>query len=156
MASKELVPRHVHRALAYVRLLNQQGVDPSLEDVNQFACTRAPEGDRREFAVTAAMGLLGLPLSTRPAEPVTGYMLSVGWAEAPDDRIHLTTLGHAVLRGLDLDTELGAPTDPEDAVADVVLEPDDALALVRLTRVMARAGAGLLADPYFKRNMSSG
>lgn len=150
MAPKELVPHHVYRALAYVRLLNQQGIDPSGEDVNKFACTRAPEGDRREFTAAAAMGLLGLAFSTRPAGPVTGYMVSVGWAAALDDRVHLTALGHAVLRGLDLDTELGGPADPEDAVADVVLEPDDALALVRLTRVMARAGAGLLADPYFK------
>ena len=149
MPPKELVPRHVHRALAYVRLLNQLGIGPSLDDVNRFACTPAPRGDRRELDISM-LGFLSLGTSMRPAEPVTGYMLRVGWAEAADDHIHLTTLGYAVLRGLDLDTQDGEFAEPGDAVADVVLEPDDVLALVRLTRVMAGAGAGLLADPYFK------
>jgi hypothetical protein len=149
MAPKELVPHHVHRALAYVRLLNQQGIDPSLGDVNRFACTSVPRGDHREFD-GFMLGLMRLGTSMRPAEPVAGYLLGVGWAEVADDHVHLTTLGHTVLRGLDLDTQDEEFAGPEGAVADVVLEPDDVLAPVRLTRVMAGAGAGLLADPYFK------
>lgn len=150
MASKELVPSHVHRALTYIRMLNQQGIDPSCEDIDRFVCNPAPRGARRVFSEAALVAEEELAFSTQPAEPVAHYMLSVGWAEAPDDHVHLTALGHAVLRGLQLDTPLGAPADPDDALTDLVLEPNDTLALVRLTRVMANAGAGLLADPYFR------
>jgi hypothetical protein len=150
MASKELVPRHVQRALTYLRLLNGQGIDPSREDIDRFACNSAPRGSRRVFSAAALVDPDEPALATEPAEPVTDYMLIVGWAEASNDHVHLTMLGHAVLRGLDLDAPLGASADRNDVVTDVTLEPTDALALVRLTRVMASAGAGLLADPYFK------
>jgi hypothetical protein len=142
----DLVPEHVERALTYVHLLNGCGLDPSRSRVEDFARTQPPAGPRR--ALLPESWLVGIGVA-RPAEPVVGYLTAMGWADiipGPAENVHLTPLGEAFLLGLE--PHDGAEADT--AVADVVLEPQDPLVYVHLTRYLAQAGAGMLVDPYFK------
>lgn len=151
----ELVPEHVHRALAYVRLLNDRGIDPEWAHVEAFARTEVPKGVGYEeyspFIGAASVAFWGKrERKIRDAEPVLEYLKSMGWiatSERPDSGVHLTKLGRALLQGLEAETPLELP---DSNVADVVLEPTDPLAWVNLTRVVANARAGLLVDAYFK------
>ncbi|TKA00499.1 hypothetical protein [Actinacidiphila oryziradicis] len=59
----------------------------------------------------------------------------------------LTELGKGVLRSADDGYEHSSP---DHLVADVALHPEDPLLYTALTRRFAKAGAGLLVDPYFK------
>lgn len=144
----ELVQEHVRRALTYLRMLNDQGVEPTREQVENFASSPGPQGAVYESAlfsqVSGVMSVLARQRKVSDAEPVVGYVLRMQWvAEPTDGLLRLTDLGQVLLRGL----ETEAPT---SIVADVVLEPTDPLVWVSLTRVAASAGKGLLVDAYFK------
>jgi hypothetical protein len=148
----DLVSPHVHRALAYLRLLNDRGIDPAREHLEAFACEPSPQDAvyQTSFLNVAAFGQWLREQKTRNAEPVVDYLVRMGWVELsaePEGRVHLTDLGQVVLLGL------GAEGPAEQIlpnVADVVLEPTDPMAWVHLTRVVANAGAGMLVDGYFK------
>ena len=149
----ELVQEHVRRALAYLRLLNEQGVDPTRGHLEAFAASPGPEGAVYQSGlvgpIASAMLELTRPQRIREAEPVVDYLLRLEWAQetsAASGRLHLTNLGRALLRGL----ETEAPALPPASVADIVLEPTDPLAWVNLTRIAANAGAGMIVDAYFK------
>lgn len=139
------MPVHVHRALAYLCLLAEQGQSPDQGSLDAFAAKRAPRLAWRQ-PVTAAVGeALGNAFSSpMPPDPVTDYLTQVGWATVEDDMVMITALGEAVLRGLD------ARLIEEPEVADVALAPDEPLAWVHLSRTFGEAGAGMLVDAYFK------
>lgn len=149
----ELVQEHVRRALAYLRLLNDQGVDPAREHVETFASSPGPRDAVYESAlftpISSAMLDLTRPRKVRDAEPVVDFLLRLEWVQEPESKsghLRLTDLGRTLLRGL----EAEAPALPQPTVADIVLEPTDPLAWVHLTRVVASAGPGMLVDAYFK------
>jgi len=151
----ELVPEHVHRALAYIRLLNDRGIDPEWEHVEAFASTEVPKGvGYEEYSPVFGRASIGLWVvqqrKVRDADPVLAYLEAMGWiaaSENSDCRVHLTNVGRVLLEGLEAEAPLEVP---DSSVADVVLEPTDPLAWVSLTRVVANARAGLLVDAYFK------
>jgi hypothetical protein len=149
----ELIQEHIRRVLTYLRLLNDQGFDPSREHLEKFAQNPVPQSAVFQSALFASAGAvfdLVQPRKIRDAEPVVEYLLRLEWVHESaglSGHLRLTDLGRILLRGL----ETEAPTDlPEPTVADVVLEPTDPLAWVNLTRVTANAGAGMLVDAYFK------
>ncbi|MBE8519426.1 hypothetical protein ILP97_18255 [Amycolatopsis sp. H6(2020)] len=144
----ELVSPHVHRALAYLRLLNDNGTDPLREDLDSYAVSPGPKNAEYGAPFLGASALAFFQQVIRDAEPVVKYLVKMGWATlSQDDRVQLTDLGRIVLFGLGQE----GPTEPQlPAVADVMLEPTDPLAWVNLTRVVAAAGEGLLVDAFFK------
>lgn len=146
----ELVSEHVHRALAYLRLLNDNGVDPLRSRLEAFALDRGPRDVEYQASVFsdsfARLCRCRREKFAMPSRSST-YLCRMGWADLSNDRLHLTDLGRVVLFGLGQEGPL-TPAGPD--VADVVLEPTDPLAWVSLTRVVAAAGAGMLVDAYFK------
>lgn len=145
----ELVPEHVVRALVYVRLLNDRNVEPPRDRVDDFARTPPPEGPRSALSVALTSSWMSAMRSVYYAAPVVDYWLKVGWAEivpGPGEHVRLTQLGQAVALGLEHQEDAA----PGKTVTDVVLEPEDPLVYVHLTRQLAQAGAGMLVDPYFK------
>lgn len=149
----ELVSAHVHRALAYLRLLNDNNIDPLQADLDSFAVSPSPKAAEYGAAFFAPSALSFFQQTVREAEPVVKYLVKMRWARLTGDgRVQLTDLGRAVLVGLGQE----GPTEPQlPAVADVVLEPTDPLAWVNLTRVVAGAGEGLLVDAFFKPDFVS-
>lgn len=148
----ELVQEHVRRALCYLRLLNDQGVNPEREHLEKFVSSPGPQDAVYQplfGTISSAMFQLTRSQKIRDAEPVVDYLLRLDWAQetgASTGRLRLTDLGRALLRGL----ETEAPALPPSTVTDIVLEPTDPLTWVNLTRVAANAGAGMLVDAYFK------
>lgn len=144
----ELVPVHVHRALAYLQLVADNGQSPSASSLDTFAVRRAPRLASRQFVVEAfQQGIARALSSPTPADSVTSYLKAVGWAEVENDKVTITLLGQATLQGLN--TLLAEEPDEPD-VTDVALAPDEPLTWVHLTRTLSKAGAGMLVDAYFK------
>lgn len=148
----DLIQEHVRRALAYLRLLNDQGAFPTQEHLEKFASSPGPRDAVYESALFGAvvnnLQVLTRPQKVRDAEPVAEYLLRMEWAQESNTNggLRLTDLGRALLRGL----ETEAPELPPSTVTDIVLEPTDPLAWVNLTRVAANAVGGMLVDAYFK------
>lgn len=144
----ELVSAHVHRALAYLRMLNDSGIDPLQKDLDSFAVSPCPKDAEYGVPFLASSAFAFFQQVVRDPEPVAKYLVKMGWAKLlEDERVQLTDLGRVVLFGLGQE----GPTEPQlPAVADVMLEPTDPLAWVNLTRVVAAAGEGLLVDSFFK------
>ncbi|MTD55712.1 hypothetical protein [Amycolatopsis pithecellobii] len=130
--------------------MNDQGHEPRRTEVDQFATTSPPRPAVYGYQGFSVPGVAALIRHTPvlDADLVVGYLEKMLWVEQSDDfRIRITPLGRKLLRAV----EAERPEDlPEPTVADVVLEPTDPLAWVNLTGVVARAGAGLLVDGYFK------
>ena len=154
LSSVDLVSSHVQRALSYIRLLNDHGIDPSSQQVEDFARTNEPRP--AEFAE----GMSALFVShfsgdffrrtMRSADPVVSYLVGMSWVTisgSGPDRVHITDVGRALVTGLESEGNAERPT---LSVADVALDPTDPLVWTHLTRVVGRAGEGLLVDPFFK------
>ena len=143
----EFVSRNVLRALWYVKTMQARGVGLTVDDVNRFAVLEPPHDARRQspFAPLAFLHEEGSVV--RDAEPVADYLGRIGWVAMSSGSVVLTELGRAIL----------ATEEQEDAsaplVTSVVLNPDDPLVYVHLTRFFSNAGAGLLVDGYFKADM---
>lgn len=158
MAEPDLIPRKAHRALLYVAKLNDVRVYPEPADVERLATSEGPREARfapsgMRLAMTQfAAGLASVSgeMISEP-ETVVEYLQRMKWLEpcAGSNGVRVTELGRALLHAL-RDDELAAPVEREGAAAAVVLRPDDPFVYVELTRALAAAGAGLLADPYFK------
>ncbi|MFI2348676.1 hypothetical protein ACH492_16825 [Streptomyces sp. NPDC019443] len=79
-------------------------------------------------------------------ETWTEYLERVAWIKVVDDSVKLTPLGHAIL------ADLSAPqieSTSEDS-SEVILDPSDPFAYVRVIGALADIGEGLLVDPYFR------
>ncbi|MEV6716250.1 hypothetical protein AB0M48_29895 [Lentzea sp. NPDC051208] len=146
----EVAPEHVHRTLSYLKLLAEQEQAPDKSSLDRFAVKRPPRlAWRRSLfdTFTLAHNAFSTP---QPPDSVVAYLAAVGWVtltDGPDEKVALTALGEAVLRGLDA-RRVEEPD--ESDVADVALDPDEPLTWVHLTRTFSAAGAGMLVDAYFK------
>ena len=151
----ELLPRHAHRALLYIEKLNSAGVRPKPQDVDAFAATDAPRA--AQYQSPFAAGLAPMQRFFRgtkvaDAEPVTGWLLRMGWLDADaESRLTVSDLGAALLAALRLPPSEWSPE--REGAGAVILRPDDPFVYVELTRVISEAGAALLVDPYFKTDM---
>lgn len=148
----DFVPDTVHRALAYVDALNRQGYQPSATEVEKFATRPAPREAIYDdmWSRIATLGNVNRVLGGRTlrerAEPVVGYMNDLGWIQRGSDpaRVTLTECGLSLLHAL---------SQVEDHAGDalqVTLDPKDPLVYTKLTRTVASAKDGFLADAYFK------
>lgn len=83
---------------------------------------------------------------TEYLETWTEYLSRVGWISVSDDSVKLTTLGHAIL------SDLSAPKieTASDDSSEVILDPSDPFAYVKIIGALADIGEGLLVDPYFR------
>jgi hypothetical protein len=147
----EPIPDHLVRALAYVNLANVGGDEPTTQELDAFSALDVPAGPdeadvgQLTYSYTSRVMLRGFH---SPAEPVSNYMIGVGWV-VPTPGLRLTRLGRAVLRGVEM-----AAMETE-GVGLTVISPEDPLKYAALTRAIAAAGEGLLFDPYFKADMLS-
>lgn len=148
----ELVAAMEHRALIYLKALQDQGYRPTTSELEAYAKSPDRVGGTYTNALTrmgarATVALLGGLLAnteTSPPETFTSYFQRLGWAVLDADRVTLTGLGRALCGAL----ELG----DAEAEAVVVLAPDDPTALGRIVERIASEPEGLLVDPYFKMN----
>ncbi|MFI2318022.1 hypothetical protein [Streptomyces sp. CB00072] len=83
---------------------------------------------------------------TEYLETWTEYLSRVGWISISDKSVKLTTLGHAIL------ADLSAPKieTASDDTSEVILDPSDPFAYVKIIGALADIGEGLLVDPYFR------
>ncbi|MHB9860613.1 hypothetical protein [Streptomyces sp. YIM S03343] len=83
---------------------------------------------------------------SEPLETWKQYLERVGWIKVTGESVKLTPLGHAIL------ADLSAPkldVSNEDA-SEVILDPSDPFAYVRVIGALSDIGEGLLVDPYFR------
>jgi hypothetical protein len=131
--------------LTYVALVRRQGYRLTDKELETFI--RQPDriGATVEFpGLSTAFDLLGgLKLKSIPGETVAKWLVRLNWLAIDGDRVALTELGSAVLRGADeqeIETELPLR---------IVLDPDDPMSYAKLIGRIADVGDALLVDPFF-------
>ncbi len=144
-----LAEPHVHRTLAYLAALDRQGFHPPGTAVEAYASQPDPEQATYSVHMLAAYRVALKSMRSwgkvvEPGEDMVTYLCRMNWAEADGGQVVLTDLGRAFTRALE---QQEADT---DTVLDVVLEPGDPLALVRVVGKIAEVGPALLVDPYFR------
>jgi hypothetical protein len=148
--SEEIIPIHVQRALRYLALLNRNGAEPTVRQLDAFAVNPVPVRLAAETFNIMSRMLKDEPLA------VSGYMQRLGWLRVGDgDGVRLTRLGFLVATALAEGDTHGSTVGPDTTVldlADTVLAPDDPETFERFTRAVSETGEALLADPYFKAN----
>ena len=149
---------HAYRALLYVERLDLAEVRPTVAQVEALARTDGPLPARYEnalMAITRSLSNLNSSYKFADAEPVVSYLIRLGWLASagsdPSSPVELTELGRALLVGLRMDAP-GQLHEREHATA-MVLDPNNPIVYLELTRGVSQAGAGVLVDPYFKADM---
>lgn len=145
----EIVDDKTHRVLAYVGALNQHGVRPNADLVDEYA-------DRPKRRSTRVGGIGGLSSLARLEKAVYGrptfketeseYIERLGWALNTSSGVSLTSAGRALLKALNASV---LESDTVDIV-EVVLDADDPFAYATAIGALANAGESLLVDPYFR------
>lgn len=155
----ELLPRHAHRALLYVEMLNNVGVQPRVEDVEAFAVSDPPRETQYRSAF-AALSVFPSRLASKNvlastkvanAEPVTPWLVQMHWLTVDVGRLAISDLGAALIAALRRSSPEWSPE--REGAGAIVLRPDDPFVYSELTRAISEAGAALLVDPYFKADM---
>lgn len=124
--------------------LNVDGLNPVREAMASL--TRA----MRTARVMDTGGASYTHEQVEPAETVIDHLVRLMWLEevpsgsAAEPGLHLTELGRALLRDVEVEAE------QEDGLGVVVLGREDPLAYPILIGQLSDAGAGLLVDPYLK------
>ncbi|MEE6286584.1 hypothetical protein V2J52_02825 [Georgenia sp. MJ173] len=134
------------RALSYVNIANRGGSGPTPDELIAFVDN--PRSSLSQTLRGSMQRMIAELAGEAPVDDVPTRMSGLGWArQDAGQRLTLTDLGRAVLRGLRLEE-----TEQVESEA-VIIGPDNPLQYAMLTRVVAEAGAGLLCDPYFKPDM---
>jgi hypothetical protein len=140
----DILTEDQHRALAFIQACNNQGHAPTQDDVERWLTEpRQPMSTMQAFMSSAAIGFNSI--FGRGA--VTDQLVRLGWVYEADarSRLYISALGEALLR------------DAEEKAAEVVasttvvLGSDNPLSYAALMSELAAAGAGLLIDPYIRR-----
>jgi hypothetical protein len=126
-----------HRALAFIAACNNQSYRPTADQVEDWLdepATATPYGLLRKWTVFSR----GM---------VTEQLVRLGWVfeDVRNGELYILALGRALLRDAD------AKTAEVVAATTVVLDAKDPLAYAALMSELASAGAGLLVDPYVRR-----
>ena len=139
----DILTEDQHRALAFIQACNNQRHGPRLDEVERWLTEPSRPLSTMQM-LTTQVGSLGRLFGQGA---VTDQLVRLGWvylAEARQ-RLYTSALGEALLRDADARlAEVGAAT-------TVVLDATDPLAYATLMSELASAGAGMLIDPYIRR-----
>ncbi|MEU8747585.1 hypothetical protein AB0C39_28390 [Streptomyces parvulus] len=142
----EITTEAGHRLLAYISAATRRGatlIPAHLEAYAESPFRRVRHIGSIQEMMTSFANFGG---RTEYLETWTEYLSRVGWISIADNSVKLTTLGHAIL------ADLSAPkieTTSEDS-SEVILDPADPFAYVKVIGTLADIGEGLLVDPYFR------
>jgi hypothetical protein len=138
----EILTEDQHRALAFIEACNSQGHFPTDSDVERWLAEPAQPVPRG--AVLGATHSLFRVLYGFQGS-VTDQLVRLRWVTEAAGRLFTEDLGRALLQ----DAE--AKTAEVMSSTTVVLGSDNPLAYATLMSELAAAGAGLLVDPYIRR-----
>lgn len=140
----EIVDEGTHRVLAYIEVLNRQGVTPTAAQVNAFANDPRPKSSGPLMGLKAFSAGLG-PVAGISTESPQEYLSRLGWVVESQGEIELTSIGKALLKGLNSPTlEAGAD------VVEIVLDPDNPFAYAQALEALGARGRSMLVEPYFR------
>jgi hypothetical protein len=140
----EIANEDGHRLLAYISAATRRGATLSPDNLEAYA--RSPFRRMRNTTSPFQNFFENLTGKSEPLETWTQYLERVGWVKVVSDSVKLSPLGHAIL------ADLSAPkldVANEDA-SEVILDPSDPFAYVRVIGALSDVGEGLLVDPYFR------
>lgn len=138
-----LIPDHLARALRYVDAITSGGISISAEQLDLFVTTPMPRAGRS--------GPLPLALSTRmfgpdtliqEPEPVSSYLLKMGWISQSGGGVFLTRSGRLML--WDARTEM----DAESEVSVEIIDPDSPFVYADVAGQFRDESNDLLVDRY--------
>jgi hypothetical protein len=129
----------VYRGLAYLRVLNDDGVEPSRQQIDKFVTTPEPK--------SILMG--GMALSSAASMltgSVAGYLLSTGLAVLTSGgKMTITPAGKALLAGMDVHAE---PRPNGSGPLEIVGRLDDPVVYSQLLTEIDKLDGALVVDPY--------
>ncbi|MGW4141908.1 hypothetical protein ACWELV_34865 [Streptomyces mirabilis] len=143
----EIASEDAHQLLFYVNVVNRRGYKLSVPEFEAYAKgvsrkTKSVGGPLKSIRDLQAM------MGTQRifAETSLEYLTRLQWVSIESDHVKLTRLGKAIL------DELSSPTVDADSenVTEVLLDPSDPHAYVKVIGVLAELGEGMLVDPYFR------
>ncbi|CCH86960.1 conserved protein of unknown function [Modestobacter italicus] len=137
----DILTEDQHRALAFIKACNGQGYGPSADEVETWLREPAiPPGLYNYVGLSVSAAMYGFSRGL-----VTDQLLRLRWVTGYSGELFTQPLGTALLRDADAKTAdvAGATT--------VVLDAKNPLAYAALMSELAAAGAGLLIDPYIRR-----
>jgi hypothetical protein len=142
----EIADAKAHLALAYIAAASDNGHRLTREEFEAYiskprlAVEPSPLARSLSRGLTASLISSGLASGRR--EQLVDYLERVQWAVVVSGRVHLTTLGRAILRHLETrDLE-------DEGPLELVL--DDELAYARAVGLIAAAGKAALVDRFFE------
>ncbi|MEU8790046.1 hypothetical protein [Streptomyces sp. 142MFCol3.1] len=143
----QITSEEAHRLLFYVNAVTRRGHRITVPEFEAYAKapsrkTRVVSGPLQNFAaLTAKWGGERVP-----NESWLQYLTRLEWVSSEGDRLRLTGLGKAVL------DELSSPTvdSGSEEATEVLLDPSDPHAYVKVIGVLGELGEGMLVDPYFR------
>lgn len=144
----DLITDDLHRALAFLHACTSAGGFPTADELDLYITSKQPRnGESASTLYQAAIRNMQALVGTTwiPGEPVSGYLLSVGWAEQMQkgNFIHLTKLGTALFRGIaDSDAELSHEVTVQTA------SPDNPISLAQIVNLIQTKQSELFVDPY--------
>ncbi|MET8897256.1 hypothetical protein [Streptomyces albogriseolus] len=142
----EITTEAGHRLLAYISAATRRGATLTPEYLEAYAKSPFRRVQRRGSIVEMMDSFANFGGRTEYLETWTEYLSRVGWISVSDNSVKLTTLGHAIL------ADLSAPKieTASDDSSEVILDPSDPFAYVKVIGALADIGEGLLVDPYFR------
>jgi hypothetical protein len=146
-AGMEIASEETHRLLFYVSAVTRRGYKLSVSEFEAYAKgpmrkTKTVSGGLSAFTDIQAM----LGRRRVPAESWLEYLKRLEWVSTEEGIIKLTRLGKTIL------DELSAPAIDiqSESATEVLLDPSDPHAYVKVVGVLSELGEGLLVDPYFR------
>ncbi len=143
----EIASEDTHRLLFYVGAVTRRGYQLSVPEFEAYAKGPFRKTKIIEGGISAFRDIQNMFSPRRvPAETWLEYLKRLRWVSADEDKVKLTRLGKAIL------DELSSPViDSEsESATEVLLDPADPHAYVKVIGVLAELGEGLLVDPYFR------
>ncbi|MFE1126464.1 hypothetical protein ACFW6R_07390 [Streptomyces albidoflavus] len=144
----EIASEGTHRLLFYVSAVNRRGYKLPVSEFEAYA--KRPT--RKTKTVSGVFGSSFSDLQSMmgnrvvPDESWRDYLERLGWISVDGGIVNLTRLGKAIL------DELSSPASDvqSERAIEVLLDPSDPHAYVKVIGVLSEMGEGLLVDPYFR------